>query len=150
MNILFVCTGNICRSPIAEAFLKKKFSENNIEGIVESAGFSPTTINEPPDDRAILAAKKYNLELKGRSRLFEKRDFKNFDYIFCMDTLNYDEVIDLAKTKSNTEKVDYLMNIIEPGSNKIVPDPIHSGTVDIKDIIGLLDKITDKLVEKFK
>ncbi len=65
MNVLFICNGNICRSPIAEALLKKKFEENNIEGLVESAGFSPTTINDPPDPRAIEAAKKYNLELKG-------------------------------------------------------------------------------------
>ncbi len=150
MNILFVCTGNICRSPIAEALLKKKFEENGIEGTVESAGFSPTTINEPPDHRAVKAAKKFDLELSGASRLFKKSDFKDFDFIYCMDTLNYREVIDLTKNKTEEKKVDYLMNVIEPGSNKIVPDPIHSGTVDFDDIIGLLDRITDKLVDKFK
>ena len=56
MNVLFVCKGNICRSPLAAAFLRKKYSEKNIDGIAQSAGFSPETINDPPDYRAVVAA----------------------------------------------------------------------------------------------
>ncbi len=145
MNILFVCTGNICRSPIAEALLKKKFSENSVIGTVDSAGFSPTTINDPPDPRAIDAAKKKDITLKGTSRIFEKRDFDKFDHIYVMDAKNYQEVKELARNKEDKAKVDYLMNVIEPSSNKIVPDPIHSGTVSFDDVITILDKITDKI-----
>lgn len=150
MNILFVCTGNICRSPIAEALLKRKYQENNIEGLVDSAGFSPTTINDQPDPRAIEAAGKKGLELSGTSRLFMKKDFDKFDLIYVMDAKNYQEVRELARNKDDKAKVDYLMNVIEPGKNHIVPDPIHSGTVGFDDIINIIDKITSKIVEDIK
>lgn len=147
MNILFVCTGNICRSPIAAAFLKKKYEEKNIEGIVESAGFETATINESPDSRAVEAAKKHDLELKGCSRLFVKNDFDKFDKILVMDTLNYRDVKYLARNKSDEAKIDYAMNILHPGRNQTVPDPIHSGTVNMDSVIDIMDKITDKLIE---
>lgn len=150
MNILFVCSGNICRSPIAEALLKKKFEENDIEGLVDSAGFSPTTINDPPDERAIEAANKEGLKLSGCSRLFMKNDFKNYDRIYVMDTKNYTEVMEFAQTKEDKAKVDYLMNVIEPGKDKIVPDPIHSGQADFEEVISLLDKITTKIANDLK
>lgn len=150
MNILFVCTGNICRSPIAEALMKKKFEEYGIDGIVDSAGFSPNTINETPDIRAISAAKKKGLELNGISRLFVKKDFDIFDHIYAMDTKNYQEVRELARNKSDKAKVDYLMNVIEPGKNLFVPDPIHSGTVDFDEVITLLDIITTKIATNYK
>ncbi len=150
MNVLFICSGNICRSPIAEALLKKKFEENNINGMVDSAGFEPSTINEPPDSRAITEAKKHGLELKGRSRLFSKRDFKKFDHIYTMGTRNYRDVLYLAKNIKYKSKVDYMMNVMNPGKNQVVPDPIHSGTISIKSTIELLDKITDIIVNNVK
>lgn len=150
MNVLFVCSGNICRSPIAEALLKKKFKESNIKGMVDSAGFEPTTINDPPDSRAITEAKKYGLELNGKSRLFSKRDFKKFDIIYVMGTRNYRDVLYLAKNNEYKSKVDYLMNVMNPGKNEVVLDPIHSGTISIKSTIELLDKITDIIVNKIK
>jgi len=150
MNVLFVCTGNICRSPIAAAFLRKKFIENNIEGLVESAGFSPTTINDPPDTRAVEAAKKFDIKLEGCSRIFVKKDFDKFDKIFVMDTLNFREVKYLAKNKDEEAKIDYLMNVLHPGKNQIVPDPIYSGTVDMNEIASILDRATDVIVDQNK
>lgn len=150
MNVLFVCSENICRSPIAAAFLRKKYEENNIDGVVESAGFSPTTINDPPDSRAVAAAEKHDLELKGCSRIFVKKDFDKFDKIYVMDTLNYNEVKYLARTKTDEAKIDYAMNVLHPETNQTVPDPIHSGTVDMDSVIDIMDKITDKIVDSCK
>ncbi|MBC8319679.1 MAG: low molecular weight phosphotyrosine protein phosphatase [Bacteroidetes bacterium] len=150
MNILFVCNENICRSPIAEALLKKKFEENNIEGVVDSAGFEPTTINDSPNPQAVEAAKKHNLDLKGNSRIFVKKDFDRFDKIYVMDTLNYREVKYLTRNKADETKVDYLMNVIEPGKNQTVPNPIHSGIIDIDSVIKILDNITDVIVNNIK
>lgn len=150
MNILFVCTGNICRSPIAAAFLKKKFKDNNINGLVDSAGFSPTTINDPPAPRAIHAVEKHDVDLQGSSRLFVKSDFDKFDRIYVMDTKNYREVKYLARNKNDEAKIDYLMNVLNPGKNQTVPDPIHSGTIDMDEIVDILDKITDIITEQSK
>lgn len=150
MNVLFVSTKDLSRSPIAEALLKKKFEKNNISGLIESAGFEPVTINEPPNPIAIEAAIKHKLELKGKSRIFVKKDFDRFDKIYVMDTLNYRDVKYLAKNKDEKSKVDYLMNVLFPGTNQVVPDPINSGTIDMDAIIGILDRITDKIVEDCK
>ena len=147
MNVLFVCLGNICRSPMAEGLLKKKFEENDIEGFVDSAGFESFTINEAPDKRAVKVAKKFGVEVSGKARLFLKADFDKFDKIYVMDTLNYRDVKDLARSKSDFEKVDYLLNVLHPGKNETVPDPFLQGEHECRIIYDLLDKATTKIVE---
>ena len=150
MDILFVCTGNICRSPIAEALMKKKYEDFNIEGSIDSAGFSPTTINDSPDPRAIKAAGKKGIELSGSSRLFSQDDFDRYDRIYVMDAKNYNDVRDFSRNRKDMLKVDYLMNIMEPGTDKTIPDPIHSGTITFDDTITLIDRITTKLAEEIR
>jgi protein-tyrosine phosphatase len=130
MNILFVCLGDVCRSPLAEGLLKKKFKENNIDGLVDSAGFESFTINEPPDKRVVETAEKPGIELKGRSRIFVKDDFDKFDKIYVMDTKNFRDVKDLARSKQDLEKIDYLLNVLHPGKNETVPDPYLQGEYD--------------------
>ncbi len=148
MNVLFVCKGNICTSPIAEAFLKKKYEENSICGIVDSAGFEPVTINEPPHDKAIEAAKKHKLELTSKSRLFMKKDFDRFEKIYAMDTLSYTEVKYLARNKSDELKIDYFMNVMHPGTNKFIPDLINAGNVNIDTVVNTIDKITNLITKQ--
>jgi len=146
MNVLFICNGNICRSPIAAALLRKKYLENNITGEVSSAGFESFNINEDPDPIAKRIAKKYNLELNHKARIFIKKDFKIFDKIYVMDTRNYRDVRDLARNDTEMAKVDYLMNVLEPGKNKVIPDPSTHGHVNVDTIYTLLDNATDKIL----
>lgn len=150
MNILFVCTGNLCRSPLAEGILKKKFCDHRINGEIDSAGFESFNINEPPHAKAIATGKKNGIEVTGKARLFVKDDFIRFDRIYVMDALSYNEVIELAKSRKQIKKVDYLMNVIHPGKNEIVTDPIHSGIEDCESVFTLLDKITDELISQLK
>jgi len=147
MNILFICNGNVCRSPLAAALLKKKFKENNIPGDVASAGFESYNINEPPDPDTQEIAKSHDLDLENVASIFRKKDFKKFDKIYVMDTRNYRDVKDLTRNDEERAKVDYLMNVIEPGKNLILPDPYFSGNIDMEGVYDLLDKVTDKLVE---
>lgn len=147
MNILFVCTGNVCRSPIAESLLRRKFLDNNIDGKVDSAGFEPRTINETPDHRAIAAAKKHGLVLEGHSRIFVKKDFIDYDKIYVMDTKNYRDVIELASNDNYKEKVDYLLNVVSPGSNKTIPDPIYSGVSNFDELFDILDNATNEIIK---
>ena len=150
MNVLFICNGNICRSPLAAALLAKKYKENGITSTVSSAGFESYHINDRPDPRVLAFAKKKGLEMDHQARIFIKSDFKNFDRIYVMDTRNYRDVKDLAKNKLELEKLDYLMNLLEPGSNKSVPDPFHTGMYNFDHIFALLDQATDKIVEMAK
>ena len=150
MNVLFVCLGNVCRSPMAEGLLKKKFEENEIEGIVDSAGFESFTINDPPDKRAVKVAKQFGVEVSGKARLFVKSDFDKFDHIYVMDTLNYRDAKYLAKNNSEIEKIDYLLNVLYPGKNITVPDPFLQGEHECRVVFELLDKATTKIVENIK
>ncbi len=150
MNILFVDLGNVCRSPMAEGLLKKKFDDHEISGNVDSAGFESFNINEPPEKRAINIGLKYGYTVGGLARIFLKKDFDRFDKIFVMDSKNYRDVMDLAKTDTQRAKVDYLLNVLEPGSNKNVPDPHNSVVDNCETIFHLLDKATDKIIASIK
>lgn len=150
MNILFVCRGNLCRSPMAEALLKKKYADHRLNGEIDSAGFESFHINEPPHDKAIEVGKKFGLELDGKARLFSKKDFVRFDKIYVMDELSYCDVLELAHTKADKSKVDYLMNVIYPGKNQIVPDPIYSGIEDCESVYSILEEVTDKIIDQIK
>lgn len=150
MNVLFVCLGNICRSPIAEALLRKKFAENSINFNVESAGFEPYHINKPPDKKAVSTAKFYGLNLKGKARLFNVEDFDNFDRIYAMDSQNISDLRYHSRNDDDMKKVDLILNLIEPGKNKTLPDPFRSGTENCHEVYKKLDLATDKLVEEAK
>jgi protein-tyrosine phosphatase len=147
MNVLFVDLENVCRSPLAEAILKKKFKEHHIAGEVDSAGFESHTINEPPDKRVINIALKNGYTAEGMARIFKKEDFDRFDKIYVMDAQNYHDVMALAKKEEHKAKVEYLLNVLEEGKNKTVPNPYNSGDSDCDYVFDLLDKATDKIVE---
>lgn len=150
MNVLFVDLSNICRSSIAASILKKKFIENNIKGIVDSAGFESFTINEPPDAKAVNVAALHGVHVEGSARIFLKSDFDKFDKIYVMDTKNYNDVMELAKTDEHRKKVDYVLNLLNPGKNDTIKDPCSSGTTNLEEIYQKLDKATDKIVELAK
>ncbi len=150
MNVLFVDLQNVCRSPMAEAILKRKFLDNNIIGLVDSAGFESFNINEPPDPRAVNTAAEYGVLVDGRARIFVKDDFDIYDKIYVMDTQNYWDVMELTRNEKDKAKVDYLLNLLEPGLNKTVPNPYSSGVADCKQIFRMLNKAADRIVEMVK
>ncbi|MEE4258644.1 MAG: hypothetical protein V2I62_02710 [Bacteroidales bacterium] len=150
MNILFVCTGNIGRSPLAKALLQKKYKENGINSEVDSAGFETLYINEGPNKKILEFAQKIGLEINDKARIFLKEDFNTYDKIYVMDTKAFRDVKELAKGKEQIQQIDYLMNLVEPGKNKTVPDPITSWQIDIQTVYDYLDKATDVIVENAK
>lgn len=150
MNVLFVDLQNLCRSPLAAAILKKKFTENNIGGVVDSAGFEAFNINEPPDKRIVEIGEQKGVNVDGKARIFLKEDFDKFDKIYVMDMKNYNDVIYLARNDEDKAKVDYLLNVMEKGENRIVPNPYSSGVSDCLSVYNVIDKATDKIVEEAK
>lgn len=119
MKILFVCLGNICRSPLAEGIL----SHINPDIIVDSAGTSNYHIGNPPDSRMIETAKAYGIDISNlTARQFTSNDFDKFDKIFVMDSENYNNVVALAQNESQMEKVYYTLS-----DKRNVPDPYFGG-----------------------
>ena len=121
MKILFVCLGNICRSPMAEGILKRKNSEQNLNFKVDSAGTANYHVGEAPDVRMIQTAKKFGTNIDNlRARQFTKSDFEDFDVIFVMDKNNYKDVIHLASNQHEKDKVKLILNELYQNSNWIL------------------------------
>ena len=147
VKIVMVCLGNICRSPLAEGILASKLPKDKFT--VDSAGTGSWHIGQSPDDRSVAVAQKNGLDISYQSgRQFSRTDFDTFDYIYVMDNSNYDNVIALAKTKEEKEKVILIMNELYPSQNKDVPDPyfgMHNG-FDI--VYAMLDEACDVIAQK--
>ena len=107
MKILFVCLGNICRSPLAEGILRKKLNAQHIAGTIHSAGFEPYHEGQHPDPRSISTARKHDIDISNKlARLFSVNDFDIYDRIFVMDGLNYSDVMGVARNEEDRKKVD--------------------------------------------
>jgi protein-tyrosine phosphatase len=147
VKIVMVCLGNICRSPLAEGILASKLPKDKFT--VDSAGTGSWHIGQSPDDRSVAVAQKNGLDISYQSgRQFSRTDFDTFDYIYVMDNSNYDNVIALAETKEQKEKVILIMNELYPSQNKDVPDPyfgMHNG-FDI--VYAMLDEACDVIAQK--
>ncbi len=124
MKILFVCLGNICRSPLADGIMRDLVKNEGLDWKIDSAGTSNYHINEAPDKRAQKVAKNNNVNISGlRGRQFTIKDFDEFDHIFAMDTQNYNDIIKLSRNESDKLKVELFLNRLDPGKNKSVKDP---------------------------
>jgi protein-tyrosine phosphatase len=147
IKILMVCLGNICRSPLAEGLLAAKLPKKQF--FIDSAGTGNYHIGKQPDKRSIATAQKNGLDIsQQKARQFSSRDFEDFDYIFVMDNTNYEDVIKLAKTDAQKEKVELILNHLFPGDNVDVPDPYYGLQNGFDMIYEMLDETCDILAKK--
>lgn len=147
-RILMVCLGNICRSPLAEALLRSKVGDRNIE--VDSAGTGDFHIGSRPDKRSIEVADKYGISTEGiYGRQITTSDFDAFDAIYVMDSDNYNNVMKLARNNKDEYKVELILNLVQPGQNQSVPDPYFGGEEGFEHVYQLLDKATDAIIKQY-
>lgn len=138
-RVLFVCLGNICRSPAAEGVLQQLIDEHDLQDYieVESAGTSSFHIGEPADKRMRSAAQRRGIELTSRSRMVSRRDFSAFDLIIAMDHSNYRELGLLAANSGG--KIRMLSNYLhDPSWPAEVPDPYHGGEEGFDYVLDML------------
>jgi len=146
-KILMVCLGNICRSPLAEGILKSKIDQSKYE--VASAGTGHWHVGDLPDPRSIEVAKKHGLDITDqRGKQFSTYDFEVYDHIFVMDNSNYHDVIKLAKTEKEKQKVYRILNEIFPGENVDVPDPYHGGDDGFEKVYQMLDQACEAIAAR--
>lgn len=146
-NILMVCLGNICRSPLAEGLMRSKL--NFTKFTVDSAGTSGGHKGQAPDKRSIAVAKKNGLDISNqKSRKLLEEDFKNFDVLYVMDQSNYNDVTALASTEEEKKKVIKILDEVFPGENLDVPDPYYGGSQGFDNIYRMLDRATDVIAQK--
>ena len=149
MKILFVCLGNICRSPLAEGVLGKLLAAEGLQGQIEvdSAGTSAYHIGELPDYRTRQVAENNGIRLTHRARQFKKADFDEFDYILAADKSNLSHLKSLQNPHSKAKL--HLIRDWE-GENLEVPDPYYGTMKDFEEVYLIVEKALRLFLEKLK
>lgn len=140
-KLLFVCLGNICRSPAAENIMNHLIAQANLseQVICDSAGTAGYHIGTAPDQRmAITAANQLGIKLRGQARQFDKSDFENFDLILAMDRDNFQNILDLDPSDQYRNKVCLMCDFCSRHPLKEVPDPYYGGPENFNHVIELL------------
>ena len=139
-SVLFVCMGNICRSPTAEGVFRHHVNEAGLaeEIRVDSAGTHAYHVGEPPDRRSEAAASRRGVSLDGiRARKVADEDFEQFDYIIAMDELNYVTLIDRSPEEHH-EKIRLFLSYTG-GPETEVPDPYYGGAAGFERVLDLVE-----------
>ena len=144
IGVLFVCMGNICRSPLAEGlFLHQARGLGAVDRfIVESAGTGAWHVGERPDRRARAVAGRHGVELPGRARQVTPGDFTRFDHLICMDEDNLRDLRDLG---APGDKLRLLLECDPSASRRDVPDPYYGG-VGFDAVYRLIESASEALL----
>ena len=150
-KILFVCLGNICRSPAAEGIFNQKIKERDLENffVVDSAGTGGWHVGNLPDQRMRTTALSRGIELTSRARQIEENDLYEFDHILVMDKDNLHAVKSLIKGKSHpvNSKIKLILSYSKDSQLDEVPDPYYGGQNGFDMVLDLLDKAIDGLID---
>lgn len=152
-RLLFVCLGNICRSPAGENVMNHLLQQEGLSGRfeVDSAGTAGYHIGGPPDSRMIAAGRSRGIPMKGRARQVTVDDFAEFDWIFAMDRSNYRD-LEVLKKKCNAPgaKLVLFCDFCEAHTQKEVPDPYCGGPEDFEEVLDLLEDGCGAFIRKWK
>ena len=150
-KILFVCLGNICRSPAAEGIFKKKIKDRELENlfVVDSAGTGGWHVGNLADRRMREAALSRGIELTSRSRKIDHNDLYEFDHILVMDKDNLNAVKSLIKDNNYpiNSKIKLILSYSKKSQLDEVPDPYYGGQNGFERVLDLLDEAIDELID---
>jgi protein-tyrosine phosphatase len=151
VRILFVCLGNICRSPTAEAVMRGLVADAGLEGEVEvdSAGTGNWHIGDPPDPRAVAAAADRGVELEGAARSVSEADFEAFDLVIAMDRSNRDALLRLATDAEGRDRV-RLLREFGDGVEEDVPDPYYGGEDGFAEVVEIVERNCAALLDEIR
>ncbi len=144
-SILFVCLGNICRSPTAEAVFRAKLPDS-VQ--IESAGTGAWHAGEPPDLRAMAAGRARGYSFAGQTaRAVKEDDFTRFDEIYAMDSRNYKSLLDQCP-KAQRHKIKRLLDLTPDSAERDVPDPYYGGDAGFEHVLDLIEAAAQAWLDK--
>lgn len=150
-RLLFVCLGNICRSPAAEGVMKKVLADRGMDAHfeVDSAGIGNWHEGELPDSRMRKCGAHRGYSLDSRARQFATADFKDFDYIFVMDNDNWKMLSQKTNNRNDMAKVKMLVDYADNHPQaKLIPDPYYGGEKDFEYALDLIEDAASGLANR--
>lgn len=149
ISVLFICMGNICRSPTAEGVFRKVVADAGLAHRfhIDSAGTHAYHVDEPPDRRAQVAAERRGFSLADiRARRIDATDFETFDYIFAMDRDNL-RLINEAAGEQSASQIKLYLEYATGGRELEVPDPYYGGASGFERVLDLVEDASTRLLE---
>lgn len=152
VKVLFVCMGNICRSPTAQGVFEHLVQSQGLAGriLVDSAGTHAYHVGNPPDRRSQEAAKDRGLDLSGqRARKIDVLDFERFDYILAMDRSNLQDLQQLIESPQH-ERLHLFMQFATRWNTDEVPDPYYGGNSGFERVLDMVEDAAEGLLEHIR
>jgi len=155
INVLFVCMGNICRSPTAEGVFRQVVENSGLssEISIDSAGTHAYHVGEQPDSRAQASARKRGIDLSSqRARKVQHNDFSSFDYILAMDADNHAELLQLANGSADgsADNLHMFLKFSRNFDERDVPDPYYGGDQGFEHVLNLVEDASLGLLEHIR
>lgn len=150
VHVLFVCMGNICRSPMAQGVFENVLRREGLEGevFVDSAGTGSWHVGSPPDERAQKSASLRGLDLSSqRARQISRDDCESFDYVLTMDEDNYRTVATLCRGNAVVRP---FLDFATDSPEREVPDPYYGGPDGFEHVLDLVEDASEGLLEDIR
>ena len=149
-SLVFVCLGNICRSPTAEGVVRHRAEERGLNGqlAIDSAGTSGYHAGEQADERMRVHASRRGYDLTSRSRRFEANDFDRFDLVVAMDRSNRRDLESIARTEEERSKIVMFCDFVPGRKGDDVPDPYYGGSKGFEEVLDLIEAGADAVIDR--
>jgi protein-tyrosine phosphatase len=148
-SVLFVCLGNICRSPLAEGVFSHLVETAGLQDRfdIDSAGTGAWHVGEPPDGRAVIVAERHGISLDSRARQLEAEDLERFDYILAMDRSNLSELQEMAALSGAEAGIRLLREYDPEEDGDEVPDPYYGGADGFEHVYRMVRRSCETLLD---
>jgi protein-tyrosine phosphatase len=151
-SVLFVCLGNICRSPLAEGVFRHLVEREGLADRfeIDSAGTGSWHVGERADARSTLIAEQHGIELDSRARQVQPEDFERFDYIIAMDRDNLHTLERMSETNGSGARIELLRRYEAERDGDEVPDPYYGGASGFESVFKMVKRSCSGLLERLR